>query len=86
MNAIETPIASQAMKDLIELTRLAEDESLAADAIQEHFKLAMPVLVIDTEHHAAGIAGENVVRFKLNETLMAHLAALRAAERKHRNG
>jgi hypothetical protein len=77
------PLATQAMNDLIELTILAKDEPAAAYCLQEHFKLSMPVLVIDVESDSAVGAGEPVVHFKLNETLMAHLSALRAAKREN---
>lgn len=75
------PLSRQAMNDLIELTILAKDESLAANALKEHFEFAIPVLVIDVEDQSAVVAGKPIVHFKLNETLMAHLSALRASQR-----
>lgn len=85
MTNAKEPLATQAMNDLIELTILAQDEPLAANALQECFKLAIPVLVIDVEDEFAMVTGEPVVHFKLNETLMAHLSALRASKREYAN-
>jgi chromosome segregation and condensation protein ScpB len=86
MNKIVEPLATRAMADLIELTLLAQNESVAADALKECFELGMAVLVIDIERDAAEHAGKAIVHFKLNETLMVHLAALRAEQRKYRYG
>ncbi len=79
------PLATQAMQDLIELSVFAQTHSRAAEALQEHFQLAIPVLVIDVEDNSAEVAGENVISFKLNEALMAHLIALRADQRERLN-
>ena len=77
------PMSYGAMNDLIELTIFAKDEPSAANAIKECFELSIPVLVIDVERNQTMVTGEPIVHFKLNETLLAHLIALRAAKREN---
>lgn len=40
------PLATQAMKDLIELTVLSKDVPASDHLLEKHFKLSMPVLVM----------------------------------------
>jgi hypothetical protein len=76
--------SGEAMRNLVELSILSKDVPAAAYCLEEHFKLSIPVLVIDVENRSARGTRKPVVHFKLNETLMAHLSALRAAKRENR--
>ena len=77
------PLATDAMRDLIEFTIISKDEPLAAKALHECFEFSIPVLTIDIKSDVAMIAGKPIIHFKLNETLMTHLTALRAEKREY---
>lgn len=77
------PLATNAMRDLIELTLLAKYCPLAANALCECFEFSIPVLTIDIEGDSAMVTRKPIIHFKLNETLMAHLSALRVKKREY---
>ena len=77
------PLATCAMRDLIELTILAKCIPLTPKALHKCIEFSIPILVIDIERDPTRPAREAVIHFKLDETLMTYLAALRAKKREY---
>ena len=80
------PMATDAMNDLIPLVALAKDVPAAADALEECFKLGIPIVQSDIDHDATRLAGQFVFQFYLNERLKRFLTAAVAAQAEDRLG
>ena len=74
MNSSHT-LAYEAMKELNNLLSLTQCKPGGPDAFNEFCELGLPVIVCDSDAARACGAIDGVVRFKVNEALVRHMAA-----------
>ena len=78
-----TPKADSALSELNNMLSLAQCKPGGSDAFNEFCKLGLPVIVCDVDQTRASGATDDVVCFKVNEALVAHMAAFVAPYRKY---